>query len=139
MHLWPGPVSRKVYGPDRDSFPARTAAGESVEDNAPAYADMGPNGGSLFNIRCLVSANLPAATSNGHTILMFDAGGIAYGQGTLTMRATTGGYIDMSDDPAGSSLVSLFQEDCVAVRVSRHFGYKTIRSNAVAVMTGVDW
>jgi hypothetical protein len=87
----------------------------------------------------MVTSNLPADDSTGSTILLVDASGIAFGQETITLKSSDAGLVDLSDDPDGSNLVSLFQEDIVAIKATRFFGFDTIRSTAVAAMTGVDW
>jgi HK97 family phage major capsid protein len=112
----------------------------TVDTNGlPLYPDMTANGGTLFGIRTMVTSNLPADDSTGSTILLVDASGIAFGQETITLKSSDAGLVDLSDDPDGSNLVSLFQEDIVAIKATRFFGFDPIRSTAVAAMTGVDW
>lgn len=100
----------------------------------PAHPDMTPAGGSLYGVQCLVSDSVP-----GGKIYLIDADGIAYAQHPLEIQAATAGLVDLSDDPAGNYFVSLFQNDLTALKISRHFGLKLLRENAVAVMDGVEW
>jgi hypothetical protein len=111
----------------------------TIQNTAQENIDMTPTGGSVCGIRCLVSGQLPPADSNGHTVALIDAASLAFANGPIGLGVTDAGVIDLSDDPEGAHIVSLFQEDAVAVRASRLFGWRMTRASGVSAMSGVNW
>lgn len=107
----------------------------------PAFADVGPNGGSLAGIPVLVSDELPA-DSDGHNVLLVDADAIIYGDEGIRIEKSLAATVRMSGDPENDiapATISLFQTDSIALLVSRHFGHKLMREDAVAVLRNVAW
>jgi len=120
-------------------IPPAVANSLSSQQDGEKFPDLGPSGGSVCGVRTLVSGQLPPADSSGSTVLLLDAASLAFASGPIGLSVSDAGYIDLSDDPEGSNVVSLFQSDCVAIAATRLFGWKTIRTNAVAAMVGVNW
>lgn len=116
------------------------AAGSDT--NAPdPFFDLSPTGGSIFGVPVLVSQFLPRDSTGGSALLV-DASRIMFSDFATTVHASEGAAIQsMSDDPTGdgNSWISLFQADCTAIKIVRHFGWLAESSAAVAVLNGIDW
>jgi hypothetical protein len=110
------------------------------------YPDMTPAGGTIAGITTLVSDGLPAASSGTSNALLIDASGLVLGDGTITLDASRHASLEMSDAPAhnsdtptGSSLVSMWQTNSVALKAERYFGFEAIRDDAVVLISDAAW
>lgn len=106
----------------------------------PAFAAASAVGGELANLPMLVSSGVPSGT-----LYLVDATGIAADGGPVTVDVSTEADVLMDTAPPmnsttptpSGSLVSMFQTNSTALKSVAIFGAQKIRSNAVAVVTGI--
>lgn len=104
------------------------------------FPDLGPRGGSVLNIPVLTSRASPY-DSNGGQIALIDAAGLATGMDDLEYSVATDASLLMADDPESGSadVVSLFQTNSVAFRLTVLANWERQRTNGVVVVTGVTY
>ena len=123
-----------------DAVNARHMALQSLGSGARAFPSLGVNGGEVIpGVMCLVSDNLPDGAA-----LLIDASQIIADSGVVTLNSAKYASVQMetsSDSPATSStnMVSLWQRGLVALKAERYWGYRLMRSTAVASLSGVDY
>ena len=115
---------------------------------APAYPAITAAGGELLGLRVLTSAGVPAEGSPSESsIILVDADDFVYGDQGASVSLSDQAMIEMSDTPTGATdtpvaatqfLVSMFQEDCTAVKVVRRCSW-TMRKPTVATLTDVAY
>jgi hypothetical protein len=105
----------------------------------PAFAAASAVGGELANLPMLVSSGVPSGT-----LYLVDATGIAADGGPVTVDVSTQADVMMdtapsmnSTTPTAAAMTSMFQTNSTALRALAIFGAAKIRSNAVAVVTGI--
>jgi HK97 family phage major capsid protein len=108
-------------------------------DGLALYPDLSPQGGTLFGIPTIVSGSLPTGDSTGENVLLVDGASMVWGMEGVELKSTDAGMIDMSDEPEGTSLISLFQADLTALKSITHFGFEFIRPNAFTGLSGCNW
>jgi len=113
----------------------------STAATGPAFAAASAVGGELANLPLLISSGVPSGT-----LYLVDASGVAADAGPVTVDVSNQTDILMDSAPSGmnsatpsgtATLVSMFQTDSTALRATAVFGAAKIRSNAVAVVTGI--
>ena len=97
-----------------------------------AFPTMGLTSGEIANVPALVSDALPA-DSDGRRMMMIDASRIAAGQDpSVAIDQSTQGLVEQSLLPTGDvptptaasqAYTSLYQEDTLALRLTRRFGW----------------
>jgi hypothetical protein len=108
---------------------------------APVFPNLGINGGELFpGVTAIASDSISSSAA-----LLFDATAIVGNseaiipgrseQGTLQMESTA------PDSPptASTVMLSLWQNDLLALRMERFFGFTVMRSSGVASLSGVNY
>jgi len=115
---------------------------------APAYPSITAAGGELLGLRVLTSAGVPAAGTPSETsIVLVDPDDFVYGDQGASVSLSGAATIEMSDTPTGATdtpvaisqfKVSLFQEDCTAIKVVRRCSW-TMRKPTVATLTDVTY
>jgi hypothetical protein len=108
---------------------------------APVFPNLGPTGGELFpNVVAIASDSISssAALLFDATALIGNSEGIIPGrseQAALQMESTS------PDSPptASTVMLALWQNDLVALRMERFFGYTIMRSSGVASLSGVAY
>lgn len=102
------------------------------------FPEVGPRGGALLGIPLLTSRHVPLATGGGRLALV-DPSAIAANVDALEISRSEHTAIMMSDDPANDpgTLVSLWQTDSVALKVSLRANFEVQRAGAVAVLEGI--
>jgi HK97 family phage major capsid protein len=102
------------------------------------FPEVGPRGGALLGIPLLVSRHVPVGTGGGRLALI-DPTGIAANVDALEISRSEHTSLLMSDDPANDpgTLVSLWQTDSVALKVSVRANFEVQRAGAVAVLEGI--
>jgi HK97 family phage major capsid protein len=98
--------------------------------NGAAFPQMNVNGGSIGGVTVLVSGQLAAGTA-----VLFDATAIAAASENVTLFASREAVVTMAE----ASSVSLWQQDLVALRAERWFGFSLLRAYGVASLSGVDY
>lgn len=101
------------------------------------FPAMSAQGGEMVNLPALVTNVLSAGT-----LALIDASGIAGDFDTIELRASTQTAVEMSDLPtadAGSTLVSMFQTNGLALMATTLFAAEVLRANCVAMVTDIAW
>lgn len=113
---------------------ATSAATASTQDGARIFPMMGPTGGEILGVPCIVSD----AAAPG-TLALFDASGFAANEGAISVDRSEGAALQMRTDPAqaAATMVPLFQNHLIALRVISAFGLRRMRDTATAVLTGI--
>jgi hypothetical protein len=119
-----------------------------LNDSQPSrFPNLGANGGSILGIPALTSRSVANSTSGG-IIALVDGAGIGYGEGVAEVYASQSATVEMSAAPVADgnvptgqtqNPVSMFQEELVAIRCTQVVNWKRVRSNAVTVLSGVDY
>lgn len=113
-----------------------------------ASTDLGLNGGILLGLRAICSAAVPMTSSGASPLMLVDAGGIAAFDEGLDLAVAESGAVELDDAPTGATdtpvgmsatIVSLFQTDCVAIRLTRRCNWKNGRPGGVVVVTGCTY
>jgi len=105
------------------------------------FPDCGPRGGSVMGVPLLTSRGSPAGQ-----LTMVDANAIAYGEGLIRLDKAEHATLEMRDDPTGDSvtptgttLVSMFQTNSVAIKVEQETNWTAPRAGAVVIVTGATY
>jgi hypothetical protein len=108
---------------------------------APAFPNLGPLGGELWpGVTAIVSDSISSTAA-----LMFDATAIVgNSEGIIPSRSEQSALQMESASPdsppvAATTLLPLWQNDLLALRMERFFGYTIMRSNGVASLSGVNY
>jgi hypothetical protein len=107
---------------------------------SPAFPGLRPGGGeALPGIVAIASDSIPSGV-----VLLVDATGIAGSADIIALDSSDKTSLQMDTSPdsppiATTTLVNLFQQDLVALRAERFFGFTVLRNNAVASLSGVAY
>jgi HK97 family phage major capsid protein len=126
-----------------------TALALSLMTNALGQGEfptVNMTGGTLNGVPVIVSEHIPT-DSSGSIVIMANAGDIYLGdEGGVMIDMSREASLEMSDAPTGdatagtgSSLVSLWQTNCVGIRAERFINWSKRRATAVAYLSGVNW
>lgn len=140
-----GDLQRAVFATD----PTTAAQIALWRDTAGGafFPDCGPAGGSLLGLPLLTSRGSPRDSSGG-SIALIDGGGIAAALEGMDVRQSREATLEMSDTPTGQAdtpdaataeLVSLFQTETMAFRVTMHANWERQLTGCVAVVTGCSY
>jgi HK97 family phage major capsid protein len=104
------------------------------------FPDVGPRGGTVAGIQVLTSTSSPR-DSNGGQIALIDPTGIAGADGGLDVDRSDAAALQMSDTPEDgpTELVSLFQNNLVALKSQIFVNWRVERPGSVSVLTGADY
>lgn len=111
----------------------------------PEFAGVDRNGGMLAGFPIIASDYAPADTvvlANAPEIYLGDEGGFAVDmsrEATLEMSDAPTAYGGNPPADATGSLVSMFQNNMVAIRAERTINWMKRRPEAVVVLGGVNW
>ena len=105
-----------------------TASGLS----GPSQPNLTVRGGELSGVPAIVDKSVPTGV-----LVLADAAQIAYGEDALRLDAGTHASLLMDSAPAGPATFSLWQKNCVALRVEQMLNWQAAKPGAVAVLTGV--
>lgn len=110
---------------------------------APAFPNLGVKGGSLFGVPVLTSSACLADGSPGETFMvLFDPQQVLIADdGDLSVKAARHAAVQMSDTPVAgaTTLVSLWQNDLVALGVDRSIVWKRSADAGVAVLRDINY
>lgn len=112
-----------------------------------SFKGMTPSGGTLAGIPVLASNYLASGASYGNMVVALSAENIALADdGNVSVDASREASIEMIDVSTqdatagtGSSSVSMFQTNSVAVRAEREINWAKLRATAVVYMDDVNW
>jgi hypothetical protein len=115
---------------------------------APAFPNIRVNGGDVWGVSVIVTANVAEGNSSGDvSIVLVDADDFVFGDEGAEVSLSTQAMIEMSSSPTGATdtpvaasqqRVSLFAENASAVKVVRRCSW-TMRKPTVAVIDGVAY
>jgi Phage capsid family len=107
---------------------------------APVFPNLGINGGEIFNGVTAIASDSIAINS----AVLFDATQIVGNADAVVPGRSEQGTLQLESSPdspptSATSLLSLWQEDMLALRVERYFGFTILRASAVASLSGVSY
>ena len=107
-------------------------------DGLTAFPSVSVKGGTLFGIPVLVSASVPTSVSGGSIIVFIDAAEIQSVEGTVLIDASEEASLQMRTDPlsGATTLVSLFQNHLVGLRITKFANWRSRRPGAAAYIDG---
>lgn len=128
---------------------AATMATALGSGGSPAFPLVTPRGGSAFGVPLIVSSAVPNGGSPTSTIVaLIDASDVVVCDKGAVVALDNATTIEMSDAPTGVSsdtptaassyLVSMFQAECTAIRVTRRITW-ALRRGLVRVIDGVAY
>lgn len=112
------------------------------------FPTVTPNGGSLFGIPVIVSNYVPSGVVvllNANDVFLSDDGGVNVAmsrEASLEMETEPAMSANTGASPSAISaqaVVSMFQTNCVAIRVERFINWSRRRDDAVAYLTATGW
>jgi HK97 family phage major capsid protein len=111
-----------------------------------AFPLLGAYGGSIWGIPVIVSDNVPndANSPSEKMIVAIDAAEIFLNDAGIEFEASENALLEMATAPdsprvAGTVLVSLYQQNLVAVLCRRYVRWQRRREGSVAILTGVPF
>jgi len=120
---------------------AKRASVLPTTDGADAFPAMSAMGGELANLPAIVSSGVPAGS-----LYLVDASGIAADGAGVTVAASRNATIEMDTAPTmdatvptPAQMVSMFQTNSTALIANAWIAAQVLRSDAVAVITGIGW
>jgi len=111
-------------------------------ESGPLYPDLVvPEGGSIAGIPLRAADVLTNYSGNGRYLALVDASQLAGESDLVELDASTEASLQMSDAPtdAPENLVSLFQDDAVALKATRSFCFARLKNSAVAALKEVSY
>ena len=113
----------------------RPSMGITALNAAPRFfPGMTPTGGEILGVPVVVSdAAQPGS------LALFDASGFIANEGAIAVDRSEGGALQMRTDPtqAAATMVPLFQNHLIALRVISAFGLRRMRDNAAALALNI--
>ncbi|KKZ89368.1 phage major capsid protein [Rhizobium phaseoli] len=103
---------------------------------------IGLRGGELLGAPAVASRSAPA-----DTIIIIDTSALALGEGPSEIRTSRAAAIEMLDDDldqdattgTGTSLVSLWQANCLGILAEKQMNWEIQRAGAVSMIAGTDY
>lgn len=110
------------------------------------FPKVGANGGEIWGVPVLTSANTPtdASSPSNNLIILIDAAEVLYAEDGIEFSVARHATVQMDDapdsPPSGTTvMVSLWQRNLVGVGVNRYVHWKRRREGAVAYLGGVQY
>jgi HK97 family phage major capsid protein len=131
-------------------MPATMALSLSLMMNTlgqPEFPGINMNGGTFMGLPVIVSEYL-ASDSDGQFVVLMSAQDVFLADdGTVTIDASREASLQMDDNPTthrsdtgvGTSVVSMFQTNSVALRAERYINWALRRDDAVQLLSEVEW
>lgn len=108
---------------------------DGIALQASGYLNAGARGGDVGGIPLVTSTAVPAGV-----VALVDPAGILLADGGITLDMSDQTTIHFGPDSNGDyAVVSLFQENLVAVLAQRYLNWKTVRPGAVSYISGATW
>jgi hypothetical protein len=114
--------------------------GKATAAGQPAFPDLGPNGGELWpGVTAIPSDQISSSVA-----LLFDATAIVGNSDLIIPGRSEQATIQLEGAPdspptGATTLISLWQNDLLALRMERFFGFTILRANGVASLSGVSY
>ncbi len=91
--------------------------------------------GELLGARAIASRNAPSGD-----LILIDRTGVVTAQGGFEISVSDQASLQMSDSPTSpTQMVSLWQNDLVALRVSLNVNFSAVRAGSAAFVSGANW
>jgi HK97 family phage major capsid protein len=103
----------------------------------PEFPTLSGDGGSIMGIPVVVSDNVPSATVifvKASEILIADDGGV-----DIAVSREASLQLDSNPSEPPTTMVSLFQQNAVALRAERYINWKRRRTQSVYYLTSVNY
>ncbi|SPR99306.1 phage major capsid protein [Cupriavidus taiwanensis] len=108
---------------------------DGIALQASGYINAGARGGDVAGIPLVTSTAVPAGV-----VALVDPAGILLADGGVTLDMSDQTTIHFGPDSNDEyTVVSLFQENLVAVLAQRYLNWKTVRTGAVSYISGATW
>lgn len=131
-------------------MPATVALALSLMVNPLGQAEfpgINMNGGTLFGLPVIVSEYVPTVSEGAYVALVNASDVYLADEGGITVDMSREASLQMDDaptshdatTPTATSLVSLWQTNAVGFMCERTINWKSRRSEAVQVLSGVNW
>lgn len=126
-------------------MPTTLALSLSLMVNAlgqPEFPAMSMKGGALQGIPVIASQNAQFGSPSNAIVVLVNASEVFLSDdGGVSIDASREASLEMSDNPGGESgtVVSMFQNNLIALRAERYINWKKRRSTAVAFLDNVAW
>lgn len=103
----------------------------------PSFPGIDMNGGTFFGLPVITSTNVPPTDAGSMIVLMKPSEILLADDGGVTLDASREAAIEMDDSPggAGKNLISLWQQNMIALRAERFINWKRRRPDSVAYIT----
>ncbi|MFK4725845.1 HK97 family phage major capsid protein [Bradyrhizobium niftali] len=118
----------------------------TLGDSSGLLENVGAFGGTIGGIPVLTSTNVPADADSpsDSIIVLLDSAELFVADSGVEFSSSEQALLEMTtnpDSPAGASttMLSLWQHDIMAIKVSRFMNWKLRRGGAVAYLTGVNY
>lgn len=112
----------------------------------PEFPTINMAGGSYFGMPIVVSTNVPTSTAGSVIVLVKQSEILLADDGQVVIDASSEASLQMdsaptnnSATPTGTSLVSMFQTNSVAIRAERFINWKRRRVSAVGYISGANY
>jgi hypothetical protein len=113
----------------------------TIESNRAGIVGMTPQGGVFAGLRTLVSDSLPAGT-----VSLIDATGLVCAASPVEIRTSDQALIELATTSSmtsatgtGATATSMWQTNSVAILAERSIAFGSLRPNAFASLTSVNW
>lgn len=113
----------------------------ATQVSGAAYPNVGARGGEIAGVPVITSSHVPDGI-----VALIDATGIAVSDGEASVKVSRQASIEMdsaptnaSSVPTGTTMVSLFQVNAVAVLTEKVANWTRLRADAVAYLEGSTW
>lgn len=110
------------------------------------FPNVGARGGELAGIPTIASRGVPNDVDGAQQLILIDPTGIAIAEGDAELKSSTQGTIQMLDPdsvtmdsvtPTGTSVVSLWQTNTVALGALQFINWQLARPGAIAILDGL--
>ncbi|MEJ7667698.1 MAG: phage major capsid protein [Casimicrobiaceae bacterium] len=111
-------------------------------DGSSAFPGVTATGGILLGIPIIASNAVPHTVSAGSVVVLVNASGIDYADNNLlqlSISAEASLQMNSTPDAGAQALVSLFQINAAAVRLTKLANWQRRRATAVAVLDNAHW
>ena len=109
--------------------------------NSRMWPEINIRGGQWFGLPVITSASVPMDTGNDTIIVLLDASELLVADGAIVVDIAHQAALQLDSAPSDSaaSMISLWQKNLAALKVTRHINYRRRRDTAVAVLSGVGY
>jgi hypothetical protein len=124
-----------------DPVMALTIGMMTNELGQPTFPGIDMNGGTFFGLPVITSTNVTQGDSGSTIILMKPSEILLADDGGVTLDASREASLELDDSPggAGKNLVSLWQNNMIALRAERFINWQRRRPESVAYISNAAY